>query len=202
MQNKRRDNLETHLKKYRESLNNILDKIDIDILEKIISSFIQAHKNSNTIYVCGNGGSAATSSHFQVDFAFFVRNFTNKRIKIRSLTDQVPYITAIANDYSYEDIFVEQMRDNFEEGDVLVAISASGNSMNVIKAVEYANDHDGISIGLVGFEGGKLKETSQICLHTPNPQKEYGPIEDLHMILDHMLVSYLAKDEEFLSVTN
>ena len=109
-------------------------------------------------------------------------------------------ITAVGNDNSYDDIFLEQLRDNFSEGDVLIAISASGNSKNVIKASEYANKLGGKTIALVGFEGGKLKETAQICLHTPNPPKEYGPIEDLHMILDHMIVSYLAKDEEFLSV--
>jgi len=123
-------------------------------------------------------------------------------MKFRSLTDQVPMITAIGNDHSYEDIFVDQLIDNFEPGDVLVGISASGNSMNVIKAVEYANKMNGTSIGLVGFKGGKLKEVSQICLYTPNPEKEYGPIEDLHMIIDHMMVTYLTKDEEFLSIRN
>ncbi len=195
----RRKKLEKHAKEYFEKLRDLYDKIDYDILEKIVETIITAYKQEKTIFVCGNGGSAATASHFQVDFGFFVRYFTEKRIKIRSLTDNVPMITAVGNDNSYDDIFLEQLRDNFNEGDVLIAISASGNSKNVIKASEYANKLGGKTIALVGFEGGKLKETAQICLHTPNPPKEYGPIEDLHMILDHMIVSYLAKDEEFLS---
>ena len=197
---RRKMDLLAHLNEYRKNLDELMNQINIDVLEDIVTTIINAHKEKKTIFVCGNGGSAATSSHFQVDFGFFVRYFTKRRIKIRSLTDQVPMITAIGNDHSYDDIFSDQMKDNFEKGDVLIAISASGNSNNVIKAVEYANQIGGISIGLVGFDGGKLKEVAQICLHTPNPIKQYGPIEDLHMILDHMMVSYLAKDEEFLSL--
>ena len=200
MENQRSEKLKKHFEEYKKSLVNLLESVDLNVLERIVGIIIQAHKNGKTIFVCGNGGSAATASHFQVDFGFFVRYFTEKRVKIRSLTDNVPMITAVGNDNSYDDIFLEQLRDNFNEGDVLIAISASGNSMNVIKAVEFANNAGGKSIGLVGFKGGKLKEVSQICLFTPNPEKEYGPIEDLHMILDHMIVSYLAKDEEFLSV--
>ncbi len=196
----RKENLKNHVIEYKKALNDLMDLVDLDILEKIVSEFIRAHKEGKTVYVVGNGGSAATASHFQVDFGFFVRYFTTKRIKIRSLTDNVPMITAIGNDHSYNDIFIDQMKDNFNAGDVLIAISASGNSMNVVKAAEYANELGGVSIGFVGFEGGKLKEVSQICMHTPNPVKQYGPIEDLHMILDHMMVSYLAKDEEFLSI--
>lgn len=196
----RTNELKQHFNEYKNALNNVINSVDLNVLEQIIECFIKAHKENKTVYVCGNGGSAATSSHWQVDFGFFVRYFTKKRMKFRSLTDQVPMITAIGNDHSYEDIFVDQMIDNFQEGDVLVAISASGNSMNVIKAVEYANKVGGTSIGLVGFKGGKLKDVSQICLFTPNPEKQYGPIEDLHMIVDHIMVSYLAKDEEFLSI--
>jgi D-sedoheptulose 7-phosphate isomerase len=192
--------LTSHFNEYRSNLNALLDKVDMDVLEKIVATFVTAHKNGNTIFVAGNGGSAATASHYQVDFGFFVRYFTKKRIKIRSLTDQVPMITAIGNDHSYEDIFVDQLKDNFEKGDVLVLISASGNSMNVVKAAQFANENGGTSIGLVGFAGGKLKDACSICLFTPNPVKQYGPIEDLHMIIDHIMVSYLAKDEEFLSI--
>ena len=192
--------LKNYFENYRKSLNDLMDSVDLDVLEQIIARFVQAYRENKTVYVCGNGGSAATASHFQVDFGFFVRYFTNKRMKFRSLTDQVPMITAIGNDHSYEDIFVDQLIDNFEPGDVLVGISASGNSMNVVKAVEYANEMDGTSIGLVGFKGGKLKEVSQICLYTPNPEKEYGPIEDLHMIIDHMMVNFIVTDEEFLSI--
>lgn len=197
---KRGEQLKAYFEKYKKSLNDLMDSVDLNILEEITVRFIQAHRENKTVYVCGNGGSAATASHFQVDFGFFVRYFTNKRMKFRSLTDQVPLITAIGNDHSYDDIFVDQLIDNFEPGDVLVGISASGNSMNVVKAVEYANKNNGTSIGMVGFKGGKLKDVAQICLYTPNREKEYGPIEDLHMIIDHIMVNYIVTDEEFLSI--
>jgi D-sedoheptulose 7-phosphate isomerase len=198
----RKQLIEIHAKDYFKKLSELYNYLDFNILESFVEIIIKAYKSGNTIYVCGNGGSAATASHFQVDFGFFVRYFVKKRIKIRSLTDQVPMITAIGNDNSYDDIFVEQMKDNFSSGDVLIAISASGNSKNVINAVKYANHLGGTSVALVGFKGGELKDVAQISLYTPNKEKEYGPIEDLHMIVDHMLVSYLAKDKEFLEIGN
>lgn len=196
----RKENLIRHTEEYKGKLFDLFDKIDFDVLEKITETIIEAYKNEKTIYVCGNGGSAATASHYKVDFGFFVRYFKNKRIKVRSLTDHSPLMTAIGNDNSYEEVFTQQMQDHFEEDDVLIAISASGNSMNVIKAAEHANELGGTSIGLVGFEGGKLKDVAQISLFTPNPKGDYGPIEDLHMILCHLLVSYLREDEEFMSI--
>lgn len=185
---------------YKDRLVKLFDSIDVDILEAIITAMVKAFKNGNTMYVVGNGGSAATASHIQADFQFFVRYFTNFRPKVVALTDNVPLMTAISNDNSYEDVFFEQMKGMFNKGDLLLAISASGNSPNVIKAVEYANELGGITIGFCGFTGGKLKEISHLPLYTPNKDKDYGPIEDLHMILDHVLVNYLSQDEEFLSI--
>ncbi len=192
--------LKEFLDSYKERLNNLFDSIDIDILEAIIAAMVKAFKNGNTMYIVGNGGSAATASHIQADFQFFVRYFTNFRPKVVALTDNVPLMTAISNDNSYEDVFFEQMKGMFNKGDLLLAISASGNSPNVIKAVEYANELGGTTIGFCGFSGGKLKEISHLPLYTPNKDKDYGPIEDLHMILDHVLVNYLSQDEEFLSI--
>ena len=181
-------------------MSNLYDQIDYDVLEKIVSLIVEGYKKNKTIYVAGNGGSAATASHYQVDFGFFVRYFKKKRIKVRSLTDHSPLITAIGNDNGYEQVFTQQMQDHFNEGDLLIAISASGNSMNLVRAAEYAKELGGTSIGLVGFEGGKLKNACTICLFTPNPKGDYGPIEDLHMMLGHMLVSFLREDEEFMSI--
>lgn len=196
----RKEKLIKHSEEYKSKLLSLFDKIDFDVLEQITAAIVEAYKNDKTIYVAGNGGSAATASHYKVDFGFFVRYFKKKRIKVRSLTDHSPLMTAIGNDNSYDEVFTQQMQDHFNEGDVLIAISASGNSMNVVNAAEYANKLGGTSIGLVGFEGGKLKDTCQICLFTPNPKGDYGPIEDLHMILCHLLVSYLKYDEEFMSI--
>jgi D-sedoheptulose 7-phosphate isomerase len=196
----RKEKLSESLREYRLKLDSLLDAIDIDELDEIVRTIITTFKNGNTLYVAGNGGSAATASHIQVDFAFFVRYFTKFRPKVKALTDNTPFITAIGNDNSYDDIFVEQLRGNLQEGDSLLAISASGNSANVVKAADFVNKNGGTSIGFVGFEGGKLKKTCKLVLHTPNPKGEYGPIEDLHMILDHFLVNYLVSDEEFLSL--
>ncbi|MDR1556297.1 MAG: SIS domain-containing protein, partial [Tannerellaceae bacterium] len=109
-------------------------------------------------------------------------------------------LTAVGNDTSFDDIFVEQMRGCFRQGDVVICISASGNSENVIRAAEYANQAGGTSIGFIGFSGGRLKEVTAISLYTENPRGDYGPIEDLHMIYDHLMISYLVKDPEFLNI--
>jgi len=109
-------------------------------------------------------------------------------------------MTAIGNDNAYEQVFTQQMQDHFAPGDLLIAISASGNSMNLVKAAEYANELGGVSIGLIGFDGGKLKDVCSLSLFTPNPKGDYGPIEDLHMSICHMLVSYLREDDEFMKL--
>ena len=192
--------LKDYLQDYVGRLTEILNKIDPEKLGQVVTTFIEAFKSGNTIYVVGNGGSAATASHMQADFRFFVRYFSKFRPKIIALTDNVPMITAIGNDNNFEDVFVEQMRGQFVAGDVLIAISASGNSPNLVKAAEYANELGGKTIAFVGFLGGKLNEISTVPLYTPNPKGDYGPIEDVHMILNHIIVNYLSKDEEFLAI--
>lgn len=196
----RKELLKEFVNSYKKRLILLLDSIDLDMLELIIVAMVKAFKNGNTLYVVGNGGSAATASHIQADFRFFVRYFTDFRPKVVALTDNIPLMTAISNDNSYEDVFVEQMKGLFSERDLLLAISASGNSPNVIKAVEYAKQLGGKTIGFCGFTGGKLKELVDYPLYTPNQKKDYGPIEDLHMILDHMIVNYFSQDKEFLKI--
>lgn len=195
-----KNNIENYFNNYRERLNNLLDKVDLYALEKIIEIIMTVFKNGKTVYVCGNGGSASTASHIQADFSFFVRYFTNFRPKVRSLTDNVAMLTAVSNDISFDDIFVEQLKGHFENGDAIICISASGNSENVIRAARFANNNGGTSICFVGFSGGELLRTATISLYTPNPKDDYGPIEDLHMIYDHFIVNFLSQDEEFLAI--
>lgn len=196
----RKTKLQTYYTDYRIRLNKLLDLVDLNDLEKAIAIMVTAFKKSKTVYVCGNGGSAATASHIQADFSFFVRYFTNFRPKVRALTDNVAMITAVGNDTSFNDIFVEQLKGHFEKDDVIICISASGNSENVIRAAQYANENGGESIGFIGFAGGKLKEVCTHSLYTPNPKGDYGPIEDLHMIYDHIIVNFLSQDDEFLAI--
>jgi D-sedoheptulose 7-phosphate isomerase len=189
-----------YLKNYKNRLNNILDQLTHDNLEPVITAIIDTFKRGNTLFVAGNGGSAATASHMQVDFSFFVRYFTQFRPKIRAITDNIPMMTAVGNDTSFDDIFVEQLKGHFVAGDSVLCISASGNSENVVRAAQFANENEGVSIAWVGFSGGKLKDVSQVSLHLENEKGDYGPIEDMHMILDHMIVNYLAEDDEFMSL--
>lgn len=192
--------LKEYVADYRNRLLNLFDSINLDELEAIVETIVTAFKNGNTLYIVGNGGSAATASHIQADFSFFVRYFTKFRPRVIALTDNVPIITAVGNDTSFDEIFVEQMRGVFRSGDVLLSISASGNSKNVIKASLFAKELDGKTLCFVGFQGGQLKEICDVALFTPNDKGDYGPIEDLHMILDHLIVNFLSKDEEFLKI--
>jgi D-sedoheptulose 7-phosphate isomerase len=112
-------------------------------------------------------------------------------MKVVSLTDNVAVITALANDYGYDRIFVMQLEPLLAEGDVVVAISASGNSPNVVQAIEFANERKAVTVGLTGFDGGRLGELCEIHVHVPSARGEYGPVEDAHMVLDHLVMSYL-----------
>ena len=194
------EKINKYYKEYRKRLNDILDQVNTKDLEKVISIMVETFKKGNTVYVCGNGGSAATASHMQADFSFFVRYYTNFRPRMIALTDNTPLITAVGNDTTFNDIFVEQLKGKFQKGDTIICISASGNSENVIRAAEYANTREGNSIGFVGFSGGKLKDVCTATLYTPNPKGDYGPIEDIHMIYDHLIVNYLSEDEDFLAI--
>jgi len=196
----RKINIQNYFNDYRQLLNELLNKVNINDIASTVDAIVNAFKNGNTVYVCGNGGSAATASHMQADFSFFTRYFTNFRPKVRALTDNVAMMTAVGNDTSFDNIFIEQLKGHFENGDVVICISASGNSENVIRAAQYANDNGGISIAFIGFSGGKLLDTAHISLYTPNPKGDYGPIEDLHMIFNHFIVNYLSIDEEFLAI--
>ena len=197
---KKKIEIQNYFKEYRNRIDEILNTVQIEKLVETIELIISTFKSGNTLYVCGNGGSAATATHMQADFSFFTRYFTKFRPKVRALTDNAAMMTAVGNDTSFDDIFVEQLKGHFQSGDILICISASGNSENVIRAANYANENGGTSIGFVGFEGGKLLNTATISLFTPNPKGDYGPIEDVHMIFNHLIVNYLSKDEDFLAI--
>ena len=197
---KKKTEIQNYFKDYRNRIDEILNTVQIEKLVETIELIISTFKTGNTLYVCGNGGSAATATHMQADFSFFTRYFTKFRPKVRALTDNAAMMTAVGNDTSFDDIFVEQLKGHFQRGDILICISASGNSENVLRAASYVNENGGTSIGFVGFEGGKLLNTASISLFTPNPKGDYGPIEDVHMIFNHLIVNYLSKDLDFLAI--
>ncbi len=169
----------------------ILKKLDVEQINAALNLLNETRQKKGRIYICGNGGSAATASHFQNDFNKGVSEYIDVPFRFHCLNDNMSTIMAIANDIGYEEIFRFQLRNNLEENDVLIAISGSGNSPNVINAVEYAKEHDCKIIGLTGFSGGKLKEMSDISLHAPVNSMQVT--EDIHMIFDHMMMSIFYK---------
>ena len=169
----------------------ILKKLDVEQINAALNRLDETRQKKGRIYICGNGGSAATASHFQNDFNKGVSEYIDVPFRFHCLNDNVATLMAIANDIGYEEVFRFQLRNNLEENDVLVAISGSGNSHNVIRAVEYAKEHGCKIIGLTGFSGGKLKELSDISLHAPVNSMQVT--EDIHMIFDHLMMSIFYK---------
>lgn len=181
----------SHTQQYLTALKMVIDNIDCAEVDETIELLAKAKEEGRQIFVIGNGGSAGSSSHFVTDMAKGAYNKDMTNFKITSLCDNVCMMTALGNDFGYEDIFTGQLRNVFNQGDILIAISASGNSPNVIKAIEYANSNGGTTIGLSGFSGGKLKELSSKCLHIPFDH--YGLVEDAHMIICHVLAYYFME---------
>ena len=177
---------------YLDYLIEVLNRLDTQAIAAFIDTLLQARERGARIYFLGNGGSAATASHFANDLEISTRSW-DKPFRAISLTANVSVLTAIGNDYGYEEIFLRQLRTQMEPGDVVVGISASGNSPNVIRAMEYAQEHGAVTVGLSGFDGGRLRQMVQLSVHAPTNQREYGPAEDVHMILDHLVGSFLMQ---------
>ncbi len=142
----------------------------------------------------GNGGSGSTASHFAEDFSKGTIVGDSLRFKAVSLADSIPTILAWANESSYDDIFIDQLKNLMEPGDVVIVISGSGNSKNVLKAIEYANSNGRITIGLPGYDGRKLIKSAQINMHVPSFSIQR--VEDIHMLVTHLLISVLLEKEK------
>lgn len=177
---------------YLRSIARLLERLDPKPIARFIQVIELARQHGRQIFFIGNGGSAATASHFANDVAASSRTW-EKPYRAVSLTDNVATITAIANDFGYEHIFVRQLEIHMCPGDLVVAISVSGNSPNVVGATAWARAKGALTIGLTGFDGGKLSSLVDIHVHVPTPEGEYGPAEDLHMIVDHLIASYLKR---------
>jgi D-sedoheptulose 7-phosphate isomerase len=182
----------TFASEYIEYLRLILTRIEIDDIAKFIQALLDARKRGSTIFFIGNGGSAATASHFANDIAIGTGDYSQP-FRAISLTDNIPVITAIGNDFGYQDIFVRQLRVLGRKDDLLVGISASGNSQNILNAFEYAESKGIRTIALTAFDGGQMKKIANLSVHVPTESKEYGPAEDAHMMLDHLIGAYLMR---------
>jgi D-sedoheptulose 7-phosphate isomerase len=176
---------------YLDYLAQVLERLDEDEIARFVSELLRTRDSGGRIYFFGNGGSAATASHFVNDIAIGSRSW-ERPFRAVCLSDNTAVLTSIANDFGYERVFVQQLQGHLHPEDLVVAISVSGNSSNVLAAAEYARSCGVCVVGLTGFDGGRLRELADIAVHVPTNAGEYGPAEDVHMILDHLVGAYIA----------
>lgn len=178
------------IKNYLEKEVETIKSLDIEAIDLIMSEIKESQKRGNVIYICGNGGSAATASHFCCDFNKGVSGEEIKNTNFICLSDNIPTMMAIANDISYDEIFSYQLKNRLNPGDLVFVISGSGNSKNIINAMQVAKEKGNKIIGLCGYSGGKVKEMSDVCLHVDINNMQI--VEDVHMILDHCMMYILS----------
>lgn len=182
-----------YAKDYIRRLETIIRGLDFDSIGRVIDELARARDRGSTIFFMGNGGSAATANHFANDLGVCASPDGKTPFRSLSLASNVAFLTCLGNDFGYDSVFVRQLRNLMRPEDVVVGISASGNSPNVVKALQFAADNQGVPIAIVGFDGGQMKKISQLTIHVRSEKGEYGPVEDVHMILDHLISTCLAK---------
>lgn len=177
---------------YFTYLKQVLDSITPESIDRLVSELEDARSAGSTIFIIGNGGSASTATTMANDIGFDIlkKTKTDKPFRVFALTDNTSVISAISNDVGYENIFLNQLKIHYRPGDKLLAISASGNSANVVKAAEWVKQQGGSVIGFLGFEGGLLKQICDVVVHVVTVAGEYGPVEDSHLILNHILAHW------------
>ena len=168
----------------------VLELLDVNAIELAIRALCEVLETEKNVYTFGNGGSAATASHFANDFNKGVSEFSTKKFRFICLNDNMATVMAIANDIGYEEVFRSQLDGRIKPGDLVIAISGSGNSPNIIKAVQYAREQGNKIIGITGYDGGELKRISDISLHVPVEDMQIT--EDVHMIFDHLMMSVIS----------
>ena len=178
---------------YKSQLDSALNSIDLPKVEEAIRVFREARAEGRQIFVCGNGGSAATANHFACDVVKGASYGRRQRFRIMALSEQIATMTAYANDVGYDAVFVEQLKNFARPQDIVMAISGSGNSPNVVRAIEYARSAGCYTIGLSGRDGGKLRPLVDLSLHVDEPHM--GRIEDVHMIMCHMICYHFMDTE-------
>lgn len=181
----------SYIREYIALEREVLQRLDVESVDAVLNLLADCLEQERNIYVFGNGGSSATASHFQNDFNKGISEHTEKKFRFVCLNDNIPTVMAVANDIGFEEIFRFQLRGKLKPSDVIFAISGSGNSKNVINAVEYAKEQGCMIIGVTGYNGGKLRELSDLSLHVPVNSMQIT--EDIHMVFDHLMMSVLYK---------
>jgi len=178
------------LNRYIETEKKVYDALSREEINTVMNVLEEARLAGKRIFICGNGGSAATSSHFAADFNKGVSLNQDVKYNFECLNDNIPTLMAVANDISYDDVFVVPLKNKMKQGDVVIGISGSGNSKNVVKAIEYANGLGGDTIAFTGYSGGKLKQIAKYNIHVNIDNMQI--VEDVHMALDHMMMFILS----------
>ena len=176
---------------YLESEIDILKKLDTEAVQKVVKAFEEAYERESAIYVFGNGGSAGTASHMANDFNKGISEYTEKKFRFQCLNDNIPTMLAVANDIGYDDVFSFQLKNKVKEKDLVIGISGSGTSENVIRALDCAKEQGAITLGIVGYHGGKVADIADIVFHVPLCNMQI--VEDVHMILNHMVMSVVMQ---------
>lgn len=187
---KKATTMKNFIQHYVKNLTELLNNIDINAIEQIKELLDSTIEKKSKIYIIGNGGSSSTASHMSNDLGVGLKLRNIRNFNVESLGDNSAVCSAIANDTGYENIFYTQLTNKITKDDVLIAISCSGTSPNILKATKYAKEVGTTIVGVTGFNGGELKELSDINFHIQTVKGEYGLVEDMHMILDHIIFSY------------
>ncbi len=176
---------------YIGRFKTLLENLSLEQIEKVTGQIIDAYENGRSIFIMGNGGSGATASHFACDLNKGVSLGLKKRFRVTCLNDSIPIILAYANDLSYQNVFLEQLKNFLESGDLVIGISGSGNSKNILKAIRYANSKKATTVGVSGFDGGKLFSLARISLVVKS--EDMQQIEDAHLLVAHVIMQYLCQ---------
>ena len=185
------------IKEYYDREIRIINNLNLDEINEAMNAIYETYMNEGTIYVCGNGGSAATASHMQNDFNKGISEYVDKKFRFYCLNDNYPTVMAIANDIGYEEVFRFQIKNNINKNDLFIGISGSGNSKNVVYAAEYAKECGCKVVGITGYKGGKLKDLADYKMHVAEEDMQID--EDIHMTFDHMMMkifyNYFVKNK-------
>lgn len=191
------------IRNYLSEMKNVIEDISVGDLDKVVELLLDAWERGNQVFTCGNGGSASTATHFACDLSKTTIVAGKKRFRAYCLNDNVPLMTALINDEGFDNLFYEQLKGRFQQGDVLICISVHGGagkdkaalwSQNLLKAMKYAKDMGGKTIGFSGFDGGPMKEIADACIVVPinsTPQ-----VESFHLALEHLICSCLREKIE------
>lgn len=180
--------------RYLEDIKQTLEKISSEAIDQVIAILQAARMHGRQVFIMGNGGSASTASHFTCDLAKNTRQPSMPAFRVMGLTDNIALFSAYANDEGYENVFLKQLEALLQPGDVVLAISGSGNSQNVVRAIQYANARGALTIALTGMTGGLLKKIAQFVIHVPNPNIDQ--VEDIHLMLEHIICRGLRAIED------